>query len=556
MVDLGIEHVADAALVGRGGFSAVYSARHTLLQRAVAVKVLNRLSGDGDRAGFERECEVMGRMSGHDHVVGVYHAGFSHEEKPFIIMELVSGGTLADLLARRGPLPWKEAIGYVLPICHALGAAHDQQILHRDVKPENVLLDGDVPKLADFGIARLRDATGATSTHITASWLHTAPETFENKRDERSDLYSLASTLYELVTGHAPFWRADDESLSPLMMRLVKDPPPNLGAGEGPPALDQFFQVALAKNPDDRPQSAAEMARQLEHLVATGLFPPPGDGSAAKPQATTIAPTGGGGSGAPDAAPSPLAKPVAAQPVPAAAARSLSAPVFTPPTPATGQAVGGSTPLIGGAGAPTTSHPAPAPAPASRSAIWAAIATVAVGGVALAALVATQGTSDDDDLTTATTAPVEVASDEPAGDTGENGDGNLVEVDQAAAPSAALDPICEDARVVEMGEAPVGKADFVELTANTCYRWTISNRRGEEIIGKGFSNDGQDVALALQNEVGEVVLYEDENRPAQFQEEFDPGLRLNSNETYRIVLVALEGGGIDPTGGLFFDVRP
>jgi serine/threonine-protein kinase PknK len=168
--------------------------------RRVAVKVLGRLISDSDRRRFDAECRIMGRLSSHPNVVTVHSAGYTDDGKPYLLMELVEGGTLADRLTADGQVPWPGALDIIRPIADAVGRAHEAGILHRDIKPENILIAGDQPSLTDFGIAYLRDATGATSTHITASWYHTDPETFSSNRDERSDLYSLAQLAYRLST--------------------------------------------------------------------------------------------------------------------------------------------------------------------------------------------------------------------------------------------------------------------------------------------------------------------------------------------------------------------
>ena len=267
-IDLGIDHLTDVTMIGRGGFSVVYAASHTLFKRRMAVKVLNELTKESERLRFERECEVLGRLSDHPNVVSVYNAGYTAADRPYLLMELVEGGTLQDRLERNGPLPWPEAVDYLLPICDALAVAHGEAILHRDVKPENILLaDDGKPRLADFGIASLRDATGATSTHVTASMLHTAPETFENTRDERSDLYSLASTMFALIVGRAPFWHEEDLSIHPLMNRLLNEPAPAMPAELAPPELNFFLQRALAKDPAHRPQTAVDFARELRAIT-------------------------------------------------------------------------------------------------------------------------------------------------------------------------------------------------------------------------------------------------------------------------------------------------
>ncbi len=267
-VELGIDHLSDAEVIGRGGFATVYAATNDLLGTRVAVKVLAPLTDETDRRRFERECRVMGRVSTHPSVVTVHHAGYSAEGRPYLVMELMDGGSLADRLRTGGPLGWAEAVDHGIAVAEALGHAHAEGILHRDVKPENILVAAGRPRLTDFGIAYLRDSTGATSASISASWLHAPPETFANRRDERSDLYSLGSTLYQLVTGHAPFWRPGEDSLNPLLYRLVNEPAPHLAPEVAPPALDALLQRCLAKDPAGRPATAAACAEELRAIRA------------------------------------------------------------------------------------------------------------------------------------------------------------------------------------------------------------------------------------------------------------------------------------------------
>lgn len=304
-VDLGIEHLSDAEVIGRGGFATVYAATNDLLGTRVAVKVLAPLTDETDRRRFERECRVMGRVSTHPSVVTVHHAGYSTEGRPYLVMELMEGGSLADRLRAGGPLGWAEAVDHGIAVAEALAHAHAEGILHRDVKPENILVAAGRPRLTDFGIAYLRDSTVATSASISASWLHAPPETFANQRDERSDLYSLGSTLYQLVAGHAPFWRPGEDSLNPLLYRLVNEPAPHLGPDVAPPALDAFLQRCLAKDPADRPASAAACAEELRAIragtVGDAISSPPLDLAATvaapldptvvAPAATVVAPT-------------------------------------------------------------------------------------------------------------------------------------------------------------------------------------------------------------------------------------------------------------------------
>ncbi len=285
-LDLGIDGLGDVEVLGHGGFSWVYAATDLRLRRRVAVKVLNEIKSDQDRRRFDRECEVLGRLSSHPNIVTVHAAGYTASSLPYLIMEYVEGGTVHDLLEREGPITWQRAVRYAIPIANALAAAHAENVLHRDVKPENILLQGEKPLLADFGIAQLRDRSGYTSTKITASWLHTPPETFDDKRDERSDLYSLASTLYTLIKGDAPFSNASDTSLNPLFRRLMFDAAPPLPDALAPAQLQAVLDRCLSKDPDDRPATAVELTAQLEALVEVE---PPSPSPAPGPARSTVA---------------------------------------------------------------------------------------------------------------------------------------------------------------------------------------------------------------------------------------------------------------------------
>lgn len=284
-VDLGIDHLTDLQVIGRGGFSVVYSATDAQLRRRVAVKVLEAIETETDRLRFDRECEMLGRLSSHPNITTVYSAGFTPTNQPYLVMELVPNGSVHDLLTGQGPIEWRQAVELTIPVAAALETAHSQGVLHRDIKPENILLDGLEPRLADFGIARFSGASGATSTMIAASWLHSPPETLDNKRDERSDVYSLASTLYTMVVGSAPFWRPDETSITSMMRRVTSDPAPPVPLGLGPPELDRLIQSALAKEPSVRPQTARQfgdalraLTSQAEAGVATPFGTPPPQG--------------------------------------------------------------------------------------------------------------------------------------------------------------------------------------------------------------------------------------------------------------------------------------
>lgn len=269
-VELGIENMTQAEVIGEGGFASVYAATDSQLDRRVAVKVLRHNLSESAGRKFDRECAIMGRLSSHPNVVTVHSAGYTEHGRPYLVMELLDGGSLGERLKNSGLIGWVEAVGYMIPVAEALAVAHEAGILHRDVKPDNILLTGDEPRLTDFGIAQLREAASDTTGEVVASWHHTPPETLDDDRDERSDIYSLASTLYMLIAGHAPFW-AEDHSLVSMVHRMVKDPPPDLPADLCPPELNEFFRRALAKDPTDRPQSATELAEELRRLKSLGL---------------------------------------------------------------------------------------------------------------------------------------------------------------------------------------------------------------------------------------------------------------------------------------------
>jgi serine/threonine protein kinase len=220
----------DFVEIGRGGFAVVYRARQTRLRRLVAVKVLN--GGDPSPAAlarFEHECAAIGALSGHRNVVAVHDAGTTDDGRPYLTMEYLPGGSLAEHLTR-GPLPVGEALSIGAQLADALSAAHAAEVLHRDVKPENVLLGDDgTPKLADFGIAVVADAHQTATGVVIGTVLHSAPEVLSGERATVSaDVYSLASTVFTLIHGTAAFAGAHDEGVAPIMYRVVHAPVPDL----------------------------------------------------------------------------------------------------------------------------------------------------------------------------------------------------------------------------------------------------------------------------------------------------------------------------------------
>ena len=266
-VTLGIDGLSDLTEIGRGGFATVYSAYQPSLNRRVAVKVLAATSEKGRRR-FNREIRSMGTVDDHPNVVKPLTAGFIEPQgQPFLVMEHMAGGSLQQVIDDRGPLPVGEAIELVLPIADALAHSHRMGVLHRDVKPANILLSATgLVKLSDFGIAAIRETT--MTDVVSYSLAYAPPETFdhdatEDPRDERSDFYSLAATLFALVSGAAPFVGLAGNSPASQMLKIVEQPAPALGHQE----LDAFLATALAKRPADRHPTADDFIESLRRVA-------------------------------------------------------------------------------------------------------------------------------------------------------------------------------------------------------------------------------------------------------------------------------------------------
>lgn len=252
--------------LGRGGMAKVFRGTDTVLGRPVAIKVLApRFSDDASFVQrFRREAQAAARLS-NPNVVGVFDTG-ADDGVHYIVMEYVEGRTLAEELAGGRILP-ERAIEIAQAVCDALAAAHAQGVIHRDIKPGNIMLtpSGQV-KVADFGIARL--TTSAETIEQTAAVLGTAaylsPEQAQGRPvDARSDLYSLGCVLYEMVTGRPPF--VGDSPVAVASKQVLEPPtPPSKLNPDVSPELEAVILRALAKNPDNRYASATEMREDLE----------------------------------------------------------------------------------------------------------------------------------------------------------------------------------------------------------------------------------------------------------------------------------------------------
>ncbi len=252
--------------LGHGGMATVYLGRDSELDRPVAVKVLAEdLAGDGAfRKRFLREARLAARLS-HPNVVSVYDAGGEEHGRPYIVMEHVEGRTLADLVRERGRLSPDEAVGLALQACRGLAHAHAAGLVHRDVKPQNLLLrDDGTLKIADFGIARAAETTALTQTGTilgTAAYL--SPEQAAGEEvTAAADVYSLGAVLYELLAGQPPY---ELDSLADLARMQAEGRITPVGelAPEVPQRIEDAVMRSLARNPAYRPASAEELAKEL-----------------------------------------------------------------------------------------------------------------------------------------------------------------------------------------------------------------------------------------------------------------------------------------------------
>jgi serine/threonine protein kinase len=365
------------AVAGRGGMGVVYRATQLALERTVALKVIApELARDlAFRARFQRESLIAASIE-HPNAIPVYEAG-ELDEMLYLVMRWVEGTDLRELLRNEGPLAPPRAATLLLPIAAALHAAHRRGLVHRDIKPANVLVARDEdgaehPYLTDFGIARRVDATMAGEVTLTQTGMmigtvdFMAPELVRGERgDVRSDVYSFGCMLFEALAGRVPYPR--DYEVAKLQAH-VQDPPPSLAdARPGlSPALDEVVRRAMAKRPEDRYQTAADLSRALAAAVAA--------------PSTVLSPT----------------MPGAAPTVPA-----------VPPGPAESQEVTGPTDPLGrdeptgptAVEPPPTPPAPPPPAPPSRrrrtAPLFAGLGALALVGIVLALVLTAGGDGGD-----------------------------------------------------------------------------------------------------------------------------------------------------------------
>ncbi|WP_330252885.1 protein kinase [Nocardia sp. NBC_00565] len=254
----------DAVEIGRGGFGAVYRCTQASLDRVVAVKVLTADLDEDNRARFFREQRAAGRLTGHPNIVHVLQAGATGNGRPFIVMPYYPQGSLDARIRCDGPLELEEALRLGVKMAGALETARRFGVLHRDVKPANILFtDYDEPTLVDFGIAHIAGGFVTGTGIITGTPAFTAPEVIAGEAPgPAADVYGLGATLFAAITGHAAFERRSGEQLVAQFLRITSEPVPDLrehGISEGVGAI---IEGAMSSDPGTRP-SALELGEQL-----------------------------------------------------------------------------------------------------------------------------------------------------------------------------------------------------------------------------------------------------------------------------------------------------
>ena len=444
-------------ILGQGGMGVVYEATQLSLNRRVALKVLTAsLSEDPSfKERFRREGRLQASID-HPHIVTVYEAGEA-EVGLFIAMRLIRGPNLKDLIVG-GELGAERAIHLLGPVADALDEAHGLGLIHRDIKPQNILVGGrDHAYLADFGLTKAPDTTALTMSGAFVGTLHyISPEQIRGEpASAKSDLYALTTVVYECLTGTVPFPR--DTEAAVIYAHLSNDPPPVAEVKPGlPPALDAVIRRGMAKDATDRPASASELIAETKRALA-GIAP---------------------------LAPAP--------------------PVSTGPAVSTPAAA---TPLV--AGVPPAAVPIEGIRPARRRSrlplIATGVAVVAGVGVAAALLAGGGSSSDDDGTSSATTATISAAA--PTGSIAKPGSGltTLGSLLAGQAGDGACDgsehpTACTAAQTALPGRPIQAPADgFIT-------RWRLRGARGTFALVV-FDKDGRLVALSSLHTIKSRALH-------------------------------------------------
>ncbi|MDE5916526.1 MAG: protein kinase, partial [Oscillospiraceae bacterium] len=257
-------------LIGEGGMADVYKAVDVVDGKEVAVKILKKEFAESEEflRRFRNESKAIAVLS-HPNIVKIYDVGFS-EKIQFIVMEYIDGITLKEYMESERVLNWKDSVHFVTQILRALQHAHERGIVHRDIKPQNIMMftDGTI-KVMDFGIAKFAREEGRTATDQAIGTVHyISPEQARGDvTDAKSDLYSVGVMLYEMLTGQKPFDTDNPVSIAVMHMQNIAELPRHINP-DIPEPIEEIIVHAMEKNPDDRYQRANEMIRDIDRFKA------------------------------------------------------------------------------------------------------------------------------------------------------------------------------------------------------------------------------------------------------------------------------------------------
>ncbi|MFE3002605.1 protein kinase [Nocardia sp. NPDC059246] len=269
---VGFDHAEE---IGRGGFGVVFRCTQVELDRVVAVKVLTVDLDEENTSRFFREQRAMGRLTGHPNIVNILQVGTTNSGLPFIVMPYHPQDSLDAQVRRRGPVPLGQALRLGVKIAGAVETAHRLGILHRDVKPANILLtEYGEPELADFGIAHIAGGFETTTGALTGSPAYTAPEVLGgDPPSPAADIYSLGATIFTALTGHAAFERRSGEQVVAQFLRITAQAVPDLRDHGIPDDVSDAIALAMSRTADGRPATAADFGDILRELQRNHGFP-------------------------------------------------------------------------------------------------------------------------------------------------------------------------------------------------------------------------------------------------------------------------------------------
>ena len=258
--------------LGRGGMATVYRAFDPISNREVAIKVLPRelLNNLVTRARFKRELKLVASLE-HPAIVPVYDVGGDDDHQPFFVMRYMSGGSLSDMI-KKGKFSLRDAALIIERLASALDHAHSRGVIHRDIKPDNVLFDAsNNPYLSDFGVAKVTESlVSTTGREVIGTPAYISPEQALGENvDHRADVYGLGAMLYEMLTGERPFGK---DTVIGLALQHVNDPVPNILKirPDLPGEVDVIIKTAMAKNREKRYATALELAHELNKVAFDG----------------------------------------------------------------------------------------------------------------------------------------------------------------------------------------------------------------------------------------------------------------------------------------------